>query len=154
MDHSEERWRQGTRSWCMTLSVFAADSDSLCALFLSLSLCSFAFPLFSHSLALTIISRNTRAFVWNWTVQDSRRSGCWSMISIHVLFLMLIVANRLLTSFHFGCDIMRPSFLPLSEILFNSNYSPCRHIYIIFAITSILNYINKKHGTRPDSLCL
>lgn len=42
MGHSKEWWRQGVRSWCITVSVCAADSDSLCALSLSL--------LFAHSL--------------------------------------------------------------------------------------------------------
>lgn len=32
MEHSKEWRRQAVRSWCMTVSVFAADSDSFCAL--------------------------------------------------------------------------------------------------------------------------
>lgn len=32
MEHSKEWRRQAVRSWCMTVSVFTADSDSFCAL--------------------------------------------------------------------------------------------------------------------------
>ena len=59
-DYSKEWWRQGVRSWCMTVSVFVAHSGSLCAL----SLVSHFVPL-----AFSQLSQQTDVLLfWNWTV--------------------------------------------------------------------------------------
>lgn len=86
MEHSKEWRRQAVRSWCMTVSVFAADSDSFCALSPSRSG-------FAHLLSLfppvAFISSRQMCFC----VKSSCTVGVWRSGVPLALTLFLIAAN-------------------------------------------------------------